>query len=168
MKILMSLLALLASLNAGAASCHGGRVTLGDERFGEYVPSLEGKRVAVFSNHSGIVGDKVKGSRLADEVRKDGVTDGNSLIPFTEPSVPGEAIEYGPHLVDVLLEKGVDVRGIFSPEHGFRGTADAGEPCASSPSHSCSWISPELFTDGWDGWPRFNSYLPSSPSTWRS
>ena len=131
MKILMSLLALLASLNAGAASCHGGRVTLGDERFGEYVPSLEGKRVAVFSNHSGIVGDKVKGSRLADEVRKDGITDGNSLIPFLEPSVPGGKIEYGPHLVDVLLEKGVDIRGIFSPEHGFRGTADAGENVAS-------------------------------------
>ena len=31
------------------------------------------------------------------------------------------------HLVDYLLENKVDVRGVFAPEHGFRGTADAGE-----------------------------------------
>jgi uncharacterized protein YbbC (DUF1343 family) len=30
------------------------------------------------------------------------------------------------HLLDVLLERGVDVRRIFAPEHGFRGTEDAG------------------------------------------
>jgi uncharacterized protein YbbC (DUF1343 family) len=31
------------------------------------------------------------------------------------------------HLVDTLKKSGVDVRVIFGPEHGFRGTADAGE-----------------------------------------
>ena len=31
------------------------------------------------------------------------------------------------HLVDVLLEKGINVKKIFAPEHGFRGEADAGE-----------------------------------------
>ena len=31
------------------------------------------------------------------------------------------------HLVDLLLEKGIAVKKIFAPEHGFRGTADAGE-----------------------------------------
>ncbi|HUM88880.1 MAG TPA: DUF1343 domain-containing protein, partial [Prolixibacteraceae bacterium] len=31
------------------------------------------------------------------------------------------------HLVDVLLSKGVLVKKIFAPEHGFRGAADAGE-----------------------------------------
>jgi uncharacterized protein YbbC (DUF1343 family) len=31
------------------------------------------------------------------------------------------------HLVDSLISLGVDVRKIFAPEHGFRGTADAGE-----------------------------------------
>lgn len=31
------------------------------------------------------------------------------------------------HLVDTLLALGVDIRVIFGPEHGFRGTADAGE-----------------------------------------
>ncbi|HMQ00145.1 MAG TPA: DUF1343 domain-containing protein [Cyclobacteriaceae bacterium] len=31
------------------------------------------------------------------------------------------------HLLDTLLSRGVEVVKIFSPEHGFRGTADAGE-----------------------------------------
>jgi uncharacterized protein YbbC (DUF1343 family) len=31
------------------------------------------------------------------------------------------------HLVDTLLKRGIDIRKIFSPEHGFRGQADAGE-----------------------------------------
>lgn len=32
----------------------------------------------------------------------------------------------GTHLVDTLLSLGVDIKVIMSPEHGFRGTADAG------------------------------------------
>src|SRR5688500_11751125 len=31
------------------------------------------------------------------------------------------------HLVDTLLSKGVTIKKIFAPEHGFRGTASAGE-----------------------------------------
>ncbi|MDI5895179.1 exo-beta-N-acetylmuramidase NamZ family protein [Flavobacterium algoritolerans] len=31
------------------------------------------------------------------------------------------------HLVDYLLEKNIAIQKIFAPEHGFRGTADAGE-----------------------------------------
>ncbi len=31
------------------------------------------------------------------------------------------------HVVDYLLEEGVDLKKVFVPEHGFRGTADAGE-----------------------------------------
>ena len=31
------------------------------------------------------------------------------------------------HLVDFLLEKKIAIHTIFAPEHGFRGTADAGE-----------------------------------------
>ncbi|WP_019539244.1 MULTISPECIES: exo-beta-N-acetylmuramidase NamZ family protein [Proteiniphilum] len=36
------------------------------------------------------------------------------------------------HLVDMLIRNKMNVVGIFSPEHGFRGTADAGEHVASS------------------------------------
>ncbi len=34
------------------------------------------------------------------------------------------------HLVDTLLSKGIQIRTIFAPEHGFRGKADAGEKVA--------------------------------------
>ncbi len=36
------------------------------------------------------------------------------------------------HLVDTLLASGIDVVRIFAPEHGFRGTADAGERLTDS------------------------------------
>lgn len=35
------------------------------------------------------------------------------------------------HLVDTLLSRGIKVVRIFAPEHGFRGTADAGESVSS-------------------------------------
>lgn len=69
-------------------------VVLGAERTDMYFPILKNKRIAVFSNHTGMVGDK--------------------------------------HLVDILLENKLDVVAIFSPEHGFRGDADAGEHVSSS------------------------------------
>ena len=36
------------------------------------------------------------------------------------------------HLVDLLKRKGINLVAIFSPEHGFRGSADAGEHVANS------------------------------------
>ena len=36
------------------------------------------------------------------------------------------------HLVDLLIWNNINLVGIFSPEHGFRGTADAGEHVSSS------------------------------------
>ena len=60
----------------------------------QYVPLRRGKRIALLSNQTGMVGDK--------------------------------------HVLDVMLEKGLNVTVIFSPEHGFRGKADAGEHVSSS------------------------------------
>ena len=68
---------------------------LGDERTDFYLPMLEGKRIALFSNQSGV-----------DRSKK--------------------------HILDKLVENRIDVRLIFSPEHGFRGNADAGESVSSS------------------------------------
>jgi uncharacterized protein YbbC (DUF1343 family) len=36
------------------------------------------------------------------------------------------------HLVDTLSRSGVNIKKIFAPEHGFRGTADAGEKVGNS------------------------------------
>lgn len=70
------------------------RVVTGDERTDMYFPILKGKRIALYSNHTGIAGKK--------------------------------------HIVDVLTENKFNVTIIFSPEHGFRGNADAGERVSNS------------------------------------
>ena len=69
-------------------------VILGAEQTKAYLPILKNKRVALFSNHTGMVGNK--------------------------------------HTLDILIENNVNVVAIFSPEHGFRGTADAGEHVSNS------------------------------------
>lgn len=70
------------------------RVILGAEQTKAYLPILKNKRVALFSNHTGMVGNK--------------------------------------HTLDILLENKINVVAVFSPEHGFRGTADAGEHVSNS------------------------------------
>ena len=68
----------------------------------QYLPMLAGKHVGVVTNHTGIIQKIVH--------QKD------STI-----TVQNE------HLVDFLLSKKVKIDKVFAPEHGFRGTADAGE-----------------------------------------
>ncbi len=48
-------------------------------------------------------------------------------IVANQTSIVGET-----HLVDTLLSLGVDIKKIYTPEHGFRGTADAGAKVNSS------------------------------------
>ena len=94
MKRILLSLTLLFSILLHAAAQSDNRVILGDEQTSEYFPILKGKRIAIFSNHTGMIGDK--------------------------------------HLLDILLENKFNVVAIFSPEHGFRGNADAGEHVSSS------------------------------------
>lgn len=86
-RTIFSLSLLLVALAANA------EVRVGAAQTDKYFPLLEGRRVALFSNHTGMVGDK--------------------------------------HTVDLMLDGGINVVTLFSPEHGFRGTADAGEHVAS-------------------------------------
>ena len=65
-------------------------VLAGDEQPEVYMPLLEGKRIALFTNQTGIL----KGT--------------------------------GEHILDVLMEKQLDVSFVLCPEHGFRGNLDAG------------------------------------------
>lgn len=88
------LLALLLCSVFGFCQAQQMRVIPGDEQIEEYFPLLKEKRIAVFSNHTGMVGDR--------------------------------------HLLDILVENRFDVVAIFSPEHGFRGSADAGEHVSNS------------------------------------
>ena len=93
MKINHAIIALLLSLCLLPAYASTG-VRVGAEFTDSYIPLLKGKKVALFSNHTGMVGDK--------------------------------------HTLDLLIDNGINVTAIFSPEHGFRGTADAGEHVGSS------------------------------------
>ncbi len=101
------------------------KVVLGDEQFDEYMPLLKDKKVALFSNHTGIVGDETEGSGGLSWTKDP------SLIPFGKEG-NGKDTVYGQHILDALIERGTDVTAIFSPEHGFRGTAGAGESVDSS------------------------------------
>ncbi len=61
----------------------------------------------------------------------------NDYLPFIEGKRVGivgnqTSIVGQTHLVDTLLSLGINVRKIFTPEHGFRGTADAGAKVNSS------------------------------------
>ena len=64
-----------------------------------YLPLLENKRVGIVGNPSSLILSRIKP---------------NGEKTYT-------------HLVDSLLSRKVNVIKVFSPEHGFRGTADAGE-----------------------------------------
>lgn len=71
-------------------------VVVGAERLPEYLPLLRDSRVALLSNHTGLVNGGKE------------------------------------HTLDMLLRNGVNVTAIFSPEHGFRGDADAGSHVKNS------------------------------------
>jgi uncharacterized protein YbbC (DUF1343 family) len=81
------ILFMLLFLIVGNAINSFAEIITGDMRTELYLPLLKGKAVGVYSNATGMAGDK--------------------------------------HVVDLLLEKGVRVKAIFAPEHGFRIKADA-------------------------------------------
>ena len=89
-------------------------VIIGNAQFDKYIPLLAGKRTALFSNHTGIVGDKTSENAPHDLDTHFGIDES------------GQPITYGEHVLDAMLERGVNVVAIFCPEHGFRGTEDAG------------------------------------------
>ena len=85
---------LLFMLSLPAIHANQGEVILGAERTDVYFPLIQGKNVALLSNHTGVAG--------------------------------------GIHTLDRLIEAGMHVTAIFSPEHGFRGSAGAGDKVGDS------------------------------------
>ncbi len=76
-----------------------------------YIPLLRGKKVGVVTNQSGLV-------------RYDSIY---ALPDLTHVKNRKAVAERTKHLVDFLVERQIDLRAIYAPEHGFRGDADAGE-----------------------------------------
>ena len=59
------------------------------------------------------------------------ISDKNVAVVANQTSIVGQT-----HLVDLLLSKHVKVKKIFTPEHGFRGVAEAGENIESGKDKS--------------------------------
>ena len=93
MKLMLTVLLFYISLLPGNAQKTNSfssdkSILPGAYRLPVYLPLLKDKRVAVFANHTSLIGST--------------------------------------HLVDTLRKRGVNIVKIFAPEHGFRGSADAG------------------------------------------
>ena len=116
-------LSIFAFLCATLMTVQAERVVLGAEQTKEYLPLLKGKRVALLSNHTGIV-IQAKGEKAYPQP----LPKGKGEARGERQEVEGDTI----HTLDLLLKNGVNVTAIFSPEHGFRGTAREGELVASS------------------------------------
>lgn len=69
-------------------------VVIGAAQTEKYIPLLKDQKIALFSNHTGMVQKE--------------------------------------HTLDILVKNQINVTAIFSPEHGFRGKADAGEKVNNS------------------------------------
>ena len=78
------------------------KIIPGADQLESYLPLLKGKRIAVVANGTSVIRSTQKGTNRPS---------------FT-------------HLIDTLLSLDIEVVKVFTPEHGFRGHADAGEKVA--------------------------------------
>ncbi len=77
------------------------KLQVGANQLERYLPLLKGKKVGIVGNQTSLV---------------------NSNFNIPHPELTNYT-----HLVDTLLHLNVNIVKVFSPEHGFRGNADAGE-----------------------------------------
>ena len=126
-------------------------IILGDERADIYLPLLDGKRVALFTNQTGIVGNRIETATDSLEDKEDTGTDsltvGEDLIPFGQ-TLDGSSVEYGEHIVDALVRQEVNLTVIFVPEHGLRGKDDAGAQVLDSVDEKTGVPAVSLFGSG--------------------
>ncbi|MFC0605953.1 exo-beta-N-acetylmuramidase NamZ family protein [Winogradskyella pulchriflava] len=92
------------------------KIIVGANRTKEYLPLLRGKRVGVVANQTSVI--FIKDIPIKLEAPK-------SLSGQHKPLE--STVTLNQHLVDSLLALNITIKKVFSPEHGFRGTADAGE-----------------------------------------
>jgi len=81
------------------------KVITGAELGQNYIPQLSGKKVGIVANQTSVIIDE--------------------LVTFVGNEEKIRTITT--HLVDYLRDNSVNITKVFAPEHGFRGTADAGE-----------------------------------------
>lgn len=85
------------------------QIKTGADNHAAYLPLLRGKNVGIVTNQTGIVKYYP------------------SLENLPKGIICAEPAETTGSIVDFLINSKIDLTKIFAPEHGFRGTADAGE-----------------------------------------
>ena len=81
-------------------------IITGAEQPGLYFPMLSNKKVGVVANQTSVIIEK--------------------LATFDEGKIDDRKI-IKTHIVDYMRDNSINITKVFAPEHGFRGTADAGE-----------------------------------------
>lgn len=89
------------------------QILTGADQYEKYLPLLNDKKVGILTNQTGIVFKKEKLNFQSAVSRE---TAAKKI--FKTDTI---------HLIDFLIENKINLKKIYAPEHGFRGTADAGE-----------------------------------------
>src|SRR5690554_5899539 len=92
---------------------NGQSIQTGAEQTNLYLPLLKDKKVGILTNQTGII---IKEERSESSYQSGCVNETRVTIAETTYSI-----------VDFLIENKINLKKIYAPEHGFRGTADAGE-----------------------------------------
>lgn len=82
------------------------KIIVGANRYNEYAALLRGKTLGIVANQTSVLNIESKPTKM----------DGAEVVALETM-----------HLVDFLVSQKMSVQAVFAPEHGFRGTADAGE-----------------------------------------
>ncbi len=94
-------------------------IIVGANKTEAYFSLLKNRNVAVVANQTSVVFRKITGEVYGVDPHT------NKILDTTKFS----RIEYT-HIVDSLISRGIQIKKVFAPEHGFRGKADAGEHVA--------------------------------------
>tara|TARA_R110002050_G_scaffold300276_1_gene468459 strand:+ start:29945 stop:31255 length:1311 start_codon:yes stop_codon:yes gene_type:complete len=89
-------------------------IIVGVNQMESYLPLLKGKRVGIVANQTSVI-------------FKNGIDSILLIDPETSEVELEKIVNHNTHLVDSLISLNINIKTVFAPEHGFRGTADAGE-----------------------------------------
>ena len=95
------------------------RIKTGASQIPKYKNLLKGKNIAVVANQTSVLFSEAIQQKISEKTK----------LAHTNYSIKPE--EYT-HIVDTLMSLNYTIAKVFSPEHGFRGTADASELVADS------------------------------------
>ena len=85
-------------------------IVTGAENTSAYLSLLKGKKIGVITNQTGIINIESEETKITSNGTKEYLRIFNTIS-----------------IVDFFINNQIKVEKIFAPEHGFRGTADAGE-----------------------------------------